>query len=112
MSKRNPKPVSEQLSEWGPCHLVGYLSQMLAENAATLHKFGSPDCDQIRAFECDWLDGDGLRRCPTGTWHIGHKSRTDCNIGLPLREQSEPKASFQYTNRRNRVAYRKARADA
>lgn len=112
MSKRNPEPVSEQLSEWGPCRLVGYLSQMLAENAATLHKFASPDCDQINAFECNQLGEDGLRLCPTGTWHIGHKSyHPGCLIERPERDHT-PKPSIRYTDRRNRVAYRKARADA
>lgn len=42
---------------------IEYLSQMLADNAVILHKFLSPTCDTIVAFEC----GDHF--------HIGHTSK-------------------------------------
>lgn len=48
---------------------VAYLSQMLADNAVTLHLMLSPTCTTIQAFEC----GDHF--------HIGHTTRAgkaDC----------------------------------
>lgn len=43
---------------------VDYLSQMLAENAAELHKLSAPECTTIAAYPC----GDHF--------HIGHDGLT------------------------------------
>lgn len=56
------------MSHCPPDHME-YLSQMLADNAVTLHSFTHPGCTGIRAFEC----GDH--------WHIGHedwRNKRDC----------------------------------
>lgn len=44
---------------------VEYPSEMVANNAVTLHMFVHPGCTKIEAFEC----GDH--------WHIGHHSPLD-----------------------------------
>lgn len=45
-----------------PKHTV-YLSQMVADNAVTLHRFQNPDCTSITTFPC----GDHF--------HIGHNTK-------------------------------------
>lgn len=51
-----------------PPRHVEYLSQMLADNAMTLHSFIHPGCPGTDRWEC----GDH--------WHIGHKTKEDKQI--------------------------------
>lgn len=56
---------------------VAYLSEYLARNAATLHTFLHPACDDVRAYQCPSSGGEH--------WHIGHQHRecgTACKAGL------------------------------
>lgn len=46
---------------------VEYLSQMLADNAAELHKLSAPDCTTIAAYQCPH---------DPEHWHIGHDGLT------------------------------------
>ena len=51
-----------------PCEkLSRFLSEAVADNAATLHAFANPSCAGIRGYHCPEHD----------CWHIGHASRID-----------------------------------
>ena len=76
--------MAEPLSECPPGHLV-YDSEMLAENAVTLHQLSLPDCPGgIHVFPC----GDHF--------HIGHRRASQ---GDRCKEQDDAKWEQRATKR-------------
>ena len=65
-----------------------YDSEMLANNAVTLHRLASPDCEGIYAFPC--MDH----------FHIGHRKPSQsarCKASSPTRPHSKRAAKAQRT---------------
>lgn len=72
-----------------PPHHVTYWSDYLATNAAILHTFKNPHCEEIVKLMCH------------GHWHIGHSSHT---IGHRCKEGSKDVPDFRQTKVEQRLA--------